>query len=413
MLPDEEAAVRILERAENVTEPEFNEYHEPLWRRIPSPTEPDPRTRRIVGGGDPLAPGCPPGGTLEVPTCQGPFPNLTGERKRNQNIQVLEGRGWGTTTPQLDRDGDTVVLVGNPDEDADLYVVNMAPGLSRRDAVRRLTQWVNPVPGAEHFEQETFVEKFAPLNAPISSAAISPGGQRIAFTTSRQFYPLAPPTLVTAPGPGVNRTPELFQLDLGTETIERLLPGGGKQSWEGSAGIEGEAPSYSESGLLLAFASTASNLVEGDTNKAPDVFTVESPPPSSPDETAISRRPSQISVIPIWRMTANASSLRNGTVRVVVGLPGAGALRAKAQARLGRRPKRRQVGGAHRQATAAGVQKLTLQLPRKLRGLAHRKGGLNAEVDVDFSGPGGKPLSAALDVRFVVHARKPKKGKKR
>jgi hypothetical protein len=412
MLSDEEAAVRALEEKTSRENPEEFEYHEPLWRRVPTATERDPATRRVVGGGDPLAVGCPAGGTLSDPACQGPFPNLASERLFTISIQQSEGRGWGIATPQLDRDGDTVAFVANPDEVDDLFVANMAPGLSRRQAVRRLTQWVNPIPGALVLEGRLREPQFAPMVSSIIGAAISPDGNRIAFTTARQVFPLAPPTLVTPLPPGANLTPELFQVDLHAETLERLLPGDGKQAWEGGPG-ELETPSYSEDGLFIAFASRATNLVEGDTNEASDVFVVESPPSSPIESSSISRHPSQISLLAAWRMTASASSLRDGRVRVVVGLPGAGTVRVKAKARLGRLLKRRRVTSGHRQAQAAGVVRLNLRLPRKLRPLAHRKGGLNAAVDVAFAGPGGKPLSAALQVRFVVHGKKAKKGKRR
>jgi hypothetical protein len=55
-------------------------YDEPLWRRIADgPAAP---TRRMVGGGDPLAPGCPPAGTIEVAACRGPYPELAWEGSR-------------------------------------------------------------------------------------------------------------------------------------------------------------------------------------------------------------------------------------------------------------------------------------------------------------------------------------------
>jgi Tol biopolymer transport system component len=409
MLPEEAAAVRVVEARTSTDRPQSTEYHEPLWRRVPTVLEPHPPIRRMVGGGDPLAPGCAAEETLSNPDCQGPFP-LTTERTVPSVGENL-GLGWGLTVPQLDHDGEIAAFVGNPDEDGDLFVVNMAPGLSRRQAVRRLTQWVNPVPGAPDVNAP-FKSEFIGSSGPILNCAISSDGDRIAFTTARQVYPLAPPTLVTPLASGVGGGPEMFQADLDAETIERLLPGGGKQSWEdGGGAFQEQNPSYSGDGLLIAFASKAFNLVEGDANEAPDVFTVVSPPASAADETAISRRPSQISVNPLWRMTASASSLRDGRVRLVVGLPGAGTVRAKAKARLGQRSKPRRVSSAHRGAKAGGAQRFTLRLPKKLRGLAHRKGGLNAELDVDFIGSGGKPLSAALDVRFLVHSAKSGKGK--
>jgi hypothetical protein len=400
MLADEEATVRSYEG--EAPSSVANEYHEPLWRRVPTALEPNPPTRRVVGGGDPDAPGCPPGGTLADPACQGPFPNIAKGRVVH-GLEENEGPGWGLGLPQLSRDGNTVAFVGNPDEGQDLFVVDMAPGLSRRQAVRRLTQWVNLAPGA-HEPGEAFAEKFKPFSGRVFECAISPDGNRIAFTTARQVFPLAPPSLVTPPPTGPAFA-ELYQLDLTGETIERVTPGGSG----GSSTGDSSSPSYDENGGLLAFSSLASNLVAGDANEAKDAFVVESPLPRPVDESAITRRPAALVVTPLWRMTVDAASLPDGRVRVTAGLPGRGTLNAEAAARLGRRLKLRRVASASRLASAAGVQRFDLRLPRKLRGLAHKKGGLYAQLDVDFSGPGGKPLRAALDVRFLVHRKKVKR----
>jgi hypothetical protein len=398
MLADEEAAVRELEAREPVSV--ANEYHEPLWRRVPSPLDPEPPTRRVVGGGDPLAPGCPATGTLADPTCQGPFP----EAAKARSIPEFrnDGRGWGLAVPRLDRSGEEVVFAGDPDEGVDLYLADMAPGLSRRQAVRRLSRWVDLVPGAPDLE-DAFSEKLLAFSGPIADYAISPDGNRIAFTTARQVFPLAPPSLVTPVPGGV--VAELYQVDLRGETIERVTPGGSAAASDGEA----SAPAYDGDGRLLAFGSLASNLIGGDTNEAGDDFVVESPLPSEVEQSAISRRPPSLVTQPLWRMTVDAASLPDGRIRVTVGVPGAGTLGVKAAARLGRHLKLRRVGNAHRSSSAPGVQRLDLRLPRKLRGLARKKGGVYAQIDIGFSGAGGRPLRAELDARFVVHRRKAKR----
>jgi Tol biopolymer transport system component len=408
MLNEEVEVLRALESRPE-SEPESGQYHEPLWRRVPSPLEPDPPTRRVVGGGDPLAPGCPAGGTIAEPACQGPFPDLTGGRQEDERIH--QGSGWGLGTPHLDRDGYTVAFVGNPDEDGDLYVVDMAPGLTRRQAVRRLTQWVNPIPGALS-QGAPFEAKYTGFSGPVQECAISPDGNRIAFTSARQVFPFSPPTLVTPPPPGVSGAVELYQVDLTGQTIERVTPGsGGAVSLltEGGNGTAGAtAPSYSDEGRFLAFASSAYNLVPGDTNENSDAFVVESPPPAPVEPTKISPRPAALVVKPLWRMTVSTASLPDGRVRIVVGVPGSGAVHVMATARLGSHRKLRRVAAAHRYASAPGTQKLVLRLSGKRRGLARKKGGLYAQLDVGFVGPGGKPLKAALDARFLVHRRKVK-----
>jgi hypothetical protein len=413
MLADEVAAIRDLEEHETLAEPERSEYHEPLWRRLPTALEPTPpATRRMVGGGDPLAPGCPPNGTLADVACQGPYPELLKGRLRSQNFLEEEGIGWGTAVPRLDETGEVAALIGAPGEDLDLFLVDMAPGLSRREAVRQVTQWVNPQPFVTDnlfFGGDPTV---IPLIAPVEDCAISPDGNRVAFTTARQVFPLAPPTVVTPVAAGSSGVKELFQWDRRGETIERLAPGGGTGGSQGAGtnGAGGAAsPSYSDEGRFLAFASTATNLVAGDTNGASDVFVVESPPAAPVNPSTISHRPATLVVQPLWRITVDSSSLPDGRVRVTVGLPGSGTLLTKATARVGSRLRRRRVARQEAEAPTAGLQKVVLALPRKLRPLARRKGGLYAQLDIGFEGAAGKPLHAALDVRFLVHRKNVKR----
>jgi len=305
--------------------------------------------------------------------------------------------------PQLDRNGETVALVGAPDDDNDLFVVNMAPGLTRRQAVRRLTLWTDPLPGST---AEIFAPQYKAVVGPIEECAISPDGNRIAFTTARQVFPLAPPTLVSPPPPGISEVAELYQIDLGGQTVERATPG--KSGGVSVGGVGASSPSYGEEGHLLAFTSTAYDLVAGDTNGKADAFVVESPPAAPIEPTKISPRPAVLTVQPLRRMTVATATLPDGRVRLVVGVPGSGSIRAKATARLGRRLRKHQVASVQKSAPAAGAQTLILRLPAKLRRLAKRKGGLYAQLGVAFESPAGKPLTAALDVHFLVHRRKAK-----
>jgi Tol biopolymer transport system component len=382
-------------------------YHEPLWRRVPGPTDEDPPTRRVLGGGDPLAPGCPPGGTLAEPACQGPFPEALKTRRRGVYGE-WDGIGFGVEVPRLSRDGETVAVIADPEEINDLFVVDMAPGLSRRQAVRRLTKATNPVPGAtneEGFESPTYL----PISGPIEQCAISPEGNRIAFVTSRRIFPLAPPTLTTPASLASGEVEELYQVDRTGETIEQVTPVGSGAAKSESAG----GPSYDGDGRLLAFSSGAPNLVAGDTNEKSDAFVVESPLPAAVDESAITRRPPALVVKPLWRITVDAASLPNGRVRVSVGVPGAGTVRVHATARLGRGLRQHRVASGVRSAAAAGLQRLELVLHGRPRKLAHEKAGLYAQLEVGFVGPGGKPLKAELDAKFLVHPKKVKGGKKK
>lgn len=437
MLPEEEAEIRTLEEHVPERGSLATKYFEPLWREVPAAPALSP-TRRIVGGGDPLAPGCH--GTSTEAACQGPFPELTKDHPRPQEDEA-EGKGWGPYLPQLSADGGEVTVIGSPEDDNDLFVVDMAPGLSRVQAVHQLTRWTNPVPGEVKGGEEALFASPAYLvsTGPIRQCAISPNGTAIAFTTLRQNFAMSPPTLETPRPVALPVAVELYQIDLEGQTIERVTPGPGtglsavpqnatesglSNTLQGEAKIGASGPSYSADGRLLAFASTAYNLVAGDGNAklsegspvsetGSDVFTVETPPPSAIVPSTISGRPAAISVVPSWRLTVHAVSRPNGAVRILAGVPGAGTLRAKAQSRFGAKPRPRKVSTAHRTSGAAGLLNLELSLSHKLRSMAHVKGGLYTTVEVEFTGPGGRPLKQRLVARFRAHKPAKKKGKKK
>jgi hypothetical protein len=412
LLGDEEAAIKEIERPGG--ERRFFRYIEPLWRRVPTALEPAPPVRRIVGGGDPQAPGCPPGGTLEEPACQGPFPEL------DENPSLIEryreeGKGWGPRVPQLSADGDTVAVVGNSENIPDLFVIDMRAGLSRDQAVRRLTRWVNPEPGNNSLESKYFNVQYQPLIAPILECAISADGTHVAFTTVRERFPLTPPNLITPEPSGTAGAAELFEVNLEGDTIERATPGNGSGSGSLAAKVNGlpeqgggaTSPSFGGAeGRLLAFATDAYNLVSGDANDASDVFTVESEPPPPPRPSAISAPPGKIAVAPEWRLAAKAVSRPGGKVRIVAEVPGAGKLSARAKAQVGPKLRRLRVASGSRRAVAATTLRLELALPRRLRAQAHGGAGLEATVAVAFNGPGGKPLKQTLVARFRVHRAK-------
>jgi hypothetical protein len=410
LLGDEEALIRsIEEHGDQGPSDHQNEYHEPLWRRVPVAPGEDPPTRRVVGGGDPLAPGCPPGGTLDDLACQGPYPEVANSREITSSLEST-GAGWGLVLPQLSADGKTVAVVGNPGEQGDLFVVDMRPGLDRREAVRQLTKWTNPAPGESNPEKVLIEPKFWPLTGAVDDCAISPDGSRIAFTATRQRFPLAPPTLITPQPAAPSQLQELYQVDLAGGTIERATPGDGEDVSLGDQNQGATSPSFGAGERLIAFASNAYNLVAGDANEASDVFLVESPPPPTTAPSVLSSRPPSLVLQPRWRLSASASSRPDGSVRVVAVVPGGGTLRARAKAQLGSRLKLRRVAGGERRAGTASMLRLALKLPRRLRPLSRRRGGLGATISVSFAGPGGQPLHALLDTRFLVHGKGSDKG---
>jgi Tol biopolymer transport system component len=403
LLRDEEERIQGIE-----SESGENSYREPLWRLVPTESDENPPTRRIIGGGDPLAPGCPEGGTLTEPVCQGPFPALTANHDWTINAENGYGKGWGTALPKMSADGSTVATIGWPEEVKELFVVDMASGLTRDQASKQLTRWINPDPGARSPEIVFRESKYLQYTGQILECAISPNGDEIAFATERQYLE-GGPTLISPRPASPSMVPELYQVNLGSQTIERVTPGPGTGiSLAPSEGIfnGATAPSYDADGSLLAFADSAYNLVAGDANESSDVFTVESKPAAKVEPSLISPPPSSISVLPTWRLSGHAVSRPNGAVRVVATVPGAGALGVSARSPLGPRLRSRVVDSAQRRTSYAGVIRIELDLPRGLRSLSHRKGGLYTALSLQFSGPGGKPLKEKISARFRAHRKK-------
>jgi Tol biopolymer transport system component len=381
-------------------------YDEPLWRRVADGSQAP--TRRIVGGGDPLAPGCPADGTLANPACQGPFPAIAAKSEAfNLAMGWLGTQGPLDGVPKLSADGRQVVLIGNPTEATNLFLVDMAPGLSRTQALRQLTSQVAVRPEEEGSAANR--EPYVPLNGHIWDIAVSGDGRRIAFATARQQFPLAPPTLVTPP-PSQLGLVEVYLLDLETEALRRVSHGfGGSEeaslgSGTGANGDGAAAPTLDQAGDLLGFASTASNLVEGDGNDASDVFLVaDSAAVTSAGPIAISAPPRQRSPKPRRRLGLSAISLPDGNVKLIAMVPGSGKVNASVTAALEVGAHASRVGRAQRRARGGGSVSMIVALPRRYSGLARTREGLYATAHVSFRAERGKPLRGRLQVHFHAH----------
>ncbi|HET7446011.1 MAG TPA: hypothetical protein VFJ57_15285 [Solirubrobacterales bacterium] len=372
-------------------------YDEPLWRRVADGAAAP--IRRVVaadGAADPFV--------------------LTG--KNTGGFDFAEG--WlGTDrvngVPRLSADGRTVALIGNPTEATNVFVVDMSAGLSRAEAVRRLTREivVNPVEPAQKVNEEPYV----PLNGNVRDLGISADGTRIAFASARQRFPLSPPNLVGSPPSGVGLL-ELYVIDLSTETLQRVthgLGGGGEPSLapnrsaikNGGEGVE--APSFGAGGRIV-FASPASNLVEGDSNEAGDVFLVEaSELARGGGLVALSAGPPTVGWKRAWRLALSAFSLPDGNVRLVAVVPAAGRLRASVGAQIEGAARARKLPARRAWALNSGPVPIELQLPPRYRRLARSQEGLFATVRVSFHRKGRKALHGKIQVRFRVHPAKVKR----
>jgi WD40-like Beta Propeller Repeat len=425
-------------------------YAEPLWRRI-SEGETAP-TRRVTGGSDPLDPACEASGEMKVAEgssasttdpCQGPF-------SIESDLGVYFSGLDFDTVPQLSADGWRVAFLatarlvslgedfgnGQDSRATDAYVSDMQPGLTRDQALTPLTEI-----SGEKTNQRT--------NAPIVDLAISPDGEQVAFTTRRTELPLSLPAYVSAPAaiPGML---ELFDADVGDETLTRVTQGfeGGPSFHPHGEGQSNEdpypheldgalSPSFAADGNLLAFSSTASNLVFGDGNTPPteslkefdggDAFVVHRHVfASTPTPQSVSPPPPQPALGSSWAIGATALSLKNGSVRLYVNVPGAGTLRAGAQGavvvkvtakrsahsaakRGAKKPKTKTTVVTRTLATASKAAKggegelltLTLTLASRYRSLATAAGGESSTVTVTFASPGHATLRQALTVAFV------------
>lgn len=414
------------------------QYSEPLWRRIADGTEAP--TRRITGGSDPADPACAAGGerNLAEPTaspdpCQGPF--------RTQAPGVWTG-GTGDPVPQLSADGSTVAFLAQAPPiggtfggdvlnlNSDLYVVDMAGGLTRVQALRPLTE----LAGGNAQEPAT--------TAPIVDLAVSPDGEKVAFTTQRTVFPLGSPAYVTAPAatPGMV---ELFDVDLSDDTLTRVTHGFNGSAGEAPHGTEvsGQdpytssdgalSPSFSDDGDTLAFSSTAANLVYGDGNtpQHPDDPTFDGSDAfvvsrvvfgSTPTLQYVSGAPASPPLTPAWRLGVSAISRGDGTVLLEVQTPGAGTLRAGARGAVRVRAKSRSrarrssthgraagktvaertVAARDAQTRAGGLIVLTLKLAKPYSALAGGRGGLSATALLTFSAHGHPTLRQGVTVTF-------------
>jgi hypothetical protein len=428
-------------------------YSEPLWRRMEG-GEATP-TRRVSGGSDPANPACAASGETDLPEvpslsnpCQGPFATI-----RGFGIWT-NANGVESAVPQLSADGNTVAFIAQAplvalgsdfgvtpeSRNGDLYIADMQEGLTRVQALTPLT------------ELASGNESALSTNASIIDFGISPDASQVAFTTMRTQFPLGSPAFVSAPA-AVPGMVELFDVDLGDDTLTRVTHGydGGPsespheeatskedQYVEVGSGDGALSPSFSNNGDLIAFASTASNLVFGDGNTPPltkvgstvsdgsDVFVV-------PRETFLSAAaPQSISSAPAearpttpWRLGVTAVSLADGAVRLYLEVPGAGSLRAVAGSQMllrsshsahktkssdhaahGARAKAKVVtrdvaaARAASDASAGGFTILTLSLSASYRSLSARAGGLPATVRVSFTAPGHQTLHESVAVRF-------------
>jgi hypothetical protein len=374
----------------------------------------------VTGGSEPENPLCVASGETQLSLtsslldpCQGPF------AVQGLPEFYLVNTTNGNFVPQLSKHGDTVAFLAsarevaagqeilNSEADDDLYISQMGDGLTRVQALRRLTEIAGDITKPE-------------LAAPIVDLAIAPDGSQVAFTTQRTQFPLGSLSDVSPVAAKANLK-ELFDVDLADETLTRITHGytgeaaPSEFAGEGGAASGATSPSFSETGNVLSFSSSADNLVYGDGNAASDVFLVkrmlftDSQPPQY-----LSSPPAPPMVIPDWQLYVSAVPQADGAVVLDVTVPGAGELDAYAsgavpvhvRAHRGGQVRTvlstRTVASARAgvPSTTTGLQTLTLKLGHTYSALARRSGGLHTKVNLLFTAPGQSSLRTSVEVSF-------------
>jgi dipeptidyl aminopeptidase/acylaminoacyl peptidase len=392
-------------------------YVEPLWRRISGPPSP---TRRITGGDDPQSPtGL---GPLDLQWSLG----TSGADENGPEYGTFIRRlGFGDSpgyhswfddlTPQLSYSGEVVAILctapaygaepvyppgtGAPSEvPANAYVVNMAPGLTRSQALTPLTEWASI----------NFGHSNTALSGAIEDIAISPEGTRVAFVTQRAVFPLAPPALIT---PTVTEASfaQLYVVDLRAGTLALAIHG--YEGGEANGNIY--SPSFSGDGNTIAFASSATNLTYGTVGEHDtDVYAISAETaPAVPGQQLISPLPAAPLPVPEWRIGATAQRGPDGSLLVDVLVPGSGTLSASAGARV---PRERTLASAHTATSKPGLVQLRLLPAGRYRSLERSRAGLWAQIAIDFAAPGHRQLKTTLQAAFhLASPAKKQTGKRR
>jgi hypothetical protein len=390
-----------------------NEYDEPLWRSLAGSASP---IRRVTGGDDPLGP-CPGGcaGPLDTHWASPSNPEIGHDQGPERGTLIaydgfvgasrINASSLANATPQLSSNGQTVAFLSTqPATSADpvylsspptnvstnAYVVNMAAGLDRSQALTRITAW-----GSSNFDN-------FPLAGPIEALALSPEGDRLAFVTRRTAFPQSPPALIT---PALTEADfeQLYIADLGDGTLHLVSTGYDGQP----ANSYVASPAFSAGDGAIAFASSATNLVYGalsDISGGYETFVAtEIKPPAIPGQQVISPAPTALRFVPAWTLGATTASGRGGGVLLHVTVPGAGTLRAVAK--TGRASGNLTLAHATARVRKAGLVSVKLSPAGRYHRLIARAGGLYATITLTFQAPGRARLTRRLPVDFAPAGR--------
>jgi WD40-like Beta Propeller Repeat len=407
----------------------LDRYAEPLWRRIAD--GPSARTQRVLAEDDPSSPagisgplnlGWDPMDTQgsDRGPLYGSYVILIGFDNTAPYQSAAEQPNFASVTPQLSADGSKVALLSTAPAQgaepvyptshpstvpANVLLVDMHSGLTRAQAIRPLTAWA-----ATNFGSDPAA------TAPIGDLAISPDGTRVAFTTIRTLFPLAPPELIT-PQVSSASFAQLYEADMRADTLSLVSQGYDQSPAQGNV----YTPAFDGDGNTLAFASSARNLIYGAANPgASNVFAISTlASPEAAGQQSVTALPAPPPEAPAWRISATIKRGPKGSLLIDAIVPVAGSLSASASAavpaaahggkgrgRNGRRHSRqaslstRVVAGTHATTTVGGLIELRLKPAGRYRSLLRGRSGLYAKIALSFQAPGHRRLTEVLRASF-------------
>jgi WD40-like Beta Propeller Repeat len=361
-----------------------------LWRRVADGA--GAPTRRITGIADPEDPACPPDEPFfdqgQLGPCFGPLTDQEGLRA-----------GIISQLPAMSGDGNTVAFltgagprpIPNTGPGLDLFLTEMTPGSSRKQATVELTRDPpNNDPAA---------------SPPLTSLAMSADGHYAAITTVRTKFALPALQLLGTPR-AVPGTQELYVVDLQNRTLERVVHSIANGDIDGDVK---EGPTITADGSRIAFTSFAGDLFFGDANQRADAFVATRQPDSgsgAPEKGPGSGGSAGTIEEDLGgpQIGVHAKSKAGGKVVLSVSVPAAGGVKAVAKARAGKPREVRTLATATARARSTVRSTIHLVLrpvARYLPELRERK-TVSGHVSVSYvASRGGRRASASVPIHFL------------
>jgi Tol biopolymer transport system component len=366
-----------------------------LWRDITA--LPAGTTRRITGISDPDDPDCPPN-AVYTPSqtatgpCYGPF----------ASPEAQEGTSDSTPSGNplsISHDGRRVLFISNArrrphdavTERQGVYLVDMTPGLSRKQATR---------------EPISLPKSISNLRG-IVKAVISSDGRYVAFTSRNNAFD-GPRPIGSFQGGELSAT-NVFVLDLEANTVERATrsPDGGDylgRIQDPEIGTRDDTRvdnlTLTSDASTIGFQAADGNLFVGDANGVLDVQVVRRATPfrpvaitTAPPFEPVPRPPRVRPLRAVHPVIGYIRLGRGGVAILTVRVPVAGRLSARASGR--RAGRRLPVASVKRRIPRPATVKLRLRPSQAVKRALKRQRRLRVAVQVRYAPRGGPPTRAS------------------